>query len=100
MTAVFGRPQWKYQSPRAYRAVLIDAGHLCQTFCLVATWLGLAPFCSMALADSRIEGDIGIDGISESVLYAAGVGTLPRGLKWAPWPARFRGTRRPNPSFA
>jgi SagB-type dehydrogenase family enzyme len=99
MTAVFRRPQWKYQSPRAYRAVLIDAGHLCQTFCLVATWLGLAPFCSMALADSRIEADIGIDGVSESVLYAAGVGTLPRGLKWAPWPTRFRGTRHPNPAF-
>ena len=100
MTAVFRRPQWKYESPRAYRAVLIDAGHLCQTFCLVATWLGLAPFCSMALADSRIEADIGIDGVSESVLYAAGVGTLPRGSKWAPWPARFRGARHPNPSFA
>ena len=100
MTAVFRRPQWKYQSPRAYRAVLIDAGHLCQTFCLVATWLGLAPFCSMALADSRIEADIGIDGVSESVLYAAGVGTLPRGVKWAPWPTRFQGTRHPNPSFA
>jgi SagB-type dehydrogenase family enzyme len=100
MTAVFRRPQWKYQSPRAYRAVLIDAGHLCQTFCLVATWLGLAPFCSMALADSRIEADIGIDGVSESVLYAAGVGTLPHGLKWAPWPTRFRGKRHPNPAFA
>lgn len=71
-----------------------------QTFCLVATWLGLAPFCSMALADSRIEADLGIDGVSESVLYAAGVGTLPHGLKWAPWPTRFQGTRHPNPSFA
>jgi SagB-type dehydrogenase family enzyme len=100
MTAVFRRPQWKYQSPRAYRAVLIDAGHLCQTFCLVATWLGLAPFCSMALADSQIEADLGIDGVSESVLYAAGVGTLPPGLNWAPWPTRSRGTRYPNPSFA
>jgi len=100
MTAVFRRPQWKYQSARVYRAVLIEAGHLCQTFCLVATWLGLAPFCSMALADSRIEADIGIDGVSESVLYAAGVGTPPRNLKWAPWPTRFPGTRYPNSSFA
>ena len=99
MTAVFRRPQWKYHSPRAYRAVLIEAGHLCQTFCLVATWLGLAPFCSMALADSRIETDIGIDGVSESVVYAAGVGTIPRGLKWAPWPTRFPGNRHPNLSF-
>jgi SagB-type dehydrogenase family enzyme len=101
MTAVFRRPQWKYESPRAYRSVLIDAGHLCQTFCLVATWLGLAPFCTMALADSLIEADIGVDGVLESVLYAAGVGALPSRLKWAPWPVHFQaGTRFPNPSFA
>jgi SagB-type dehydrogenase family enzyme len=101
MTAVFRRPQWKYESPRAYRAVLIDAGHLCQTFCLVATWLGLAPFCSMALADSLVEADIGIDGVSESVLYAAGVGALPSGVDWAPWPGNVSGgTRRPNRPFA
>jgi hypothetical protein len=31
----------------------------------------------MALADSRIEKDLGIDGITESVLYAAGVGRRP-----------------------
>lgn len=100
MTADFRRPQWKYESPRAYRTVLIDAGHLCQTFCLVATWLGLAPFCTMALADSLIEADIGVDGVSESVLYAAGVGALPKGTKWAPWPVHFQaGTRSPNRSF-
>jgi SagB-type dehydrogenase family enzyme len=77
MTAVFPRVQWRYQFPRAYRAVLIEAGHVCQTFCLTATWLGLAPFCTMALADSRIERALGIDGVTESVLYAAGVGTRP-----------------------
>lgn len=97
MTAVFARTQWKYPAPRAYRAILIDAGHVCQTFCLVATWLGLAPFCTMALADSRVEAALGIDGVTESVLYAAGVGTPPRGSKWAPWPTRAYGTRRPNP---
>jgi SagB-type dehydrogenase family enzyme len=78
MTAVFARTQWKYEFARAYRVVLAEAGHLCQTFCLTATWLGLAPFETMALADSRIERDLGIDGVSESVLYAAGVGTRPR----------------------
>ena len=81
-TAVFPRVQWRYSHARAYRAALIEAGHICQTFCLTATSLGLAPFCSMALADSRIERDVGIDGISESVLYAAGVGTRPAGLEW------------------
>jgi SagB-type dehydrogenase family enzyme len=78
MTAVFPRTLWKYRFSRSYRSVLLDAGHLCQTFCLAATWLGLAPFCTMALADSLIERDMEIDGITESVLYAAGVG----------WPAK------------
>jgi SagB-type dehydrogenase family enzyme len=73
-TAVFPRSMWKYRFSRAYRTVLADAAHLCQTFCLVATYLGLAPFCTMALKDSVIEHDLGIDGITESVLYVAGVG--------------------------
>ena len=74
MTAVFAREMWKYPVPRAYRVLTADAGHLCQTFCLVATWLGLAPFCTMAFNDSLIERDLGIDGIGESMLYLAGVG--------------------------
>jgi SagB-type dehydrogenase family enzyme len=78
MTAVFGRTQWKYDYARAYRAVLMESGHLCQTFCLTATWLGLAPFCTLAFADSKIEKALGLDGISESVLYAAGAGMRPR----------------------
>jgi SagB-type dehydrogenase family enzyme len=44
MTAVFTRTEWQYPFPRAYRVVHLEAGHFCQTFCLVATWLGLAPF--------------------------------------------------------
>lgn len=77
LTAVFERTRWRYEGPRAYRAVLIEAGHVCQTLCLTATWLGLAPFCSMALADAAIENLLGLDGVSESVVYAAGVGSRP-----------------------
>lgn len=84
MTAVFARTQWQYAYPRSYRAVLLEAGHFCQTFCLVATWLGLAPFETDALADSLIEKDLRIDGVRESVLYAAGAGPRPGALSWAP----------------
>jgi len=87
MTAVFARSQWKYRDTRAYRTVLFDAGHICQTFCLVATWLGLAPFCTAALADTRVEKALGVDGVRESVLYAAGVGTRPARTDLAPWPS-------------
>jgi SagB-type dehydrogenase family enzyme len=86
MTAVFPRVQWRYPFARAYRTVIAEAGHHCQNVCLVATWLGLAPFCTMALADSRIEKDLGIDGLTESVIYAAGVGPRPKNVAWAPWP--------------
>jgi SagB-type dehydrogenase family enzyme len=74
MTAVFPRVQWKYRFARSYRVVLLETGHLCQTFCLVATWLGLAPFCTAAFEDTMIEKDLGVDGIRESALYVAGVG--------------------------
>lgn len=95
-TAVFERQLWRYPYAKAYRAALIETGHLAQTFCLAATSMGLAPFCLMGLADSTIERDLGIDGITESVLYAAGVGCRPRGATWAPLPT---GTlkARPNP---
>jgi len=86
LTAVFARSDWKYPSARSYRDVLLEAGHFCQTFCLVATALGLAPFCTAALADSIIEQDLGIDGVSEYVIYACGAGTRPRDVDWAPLP--------------
>jgi SagB-type dehydrogenase family enzyme len=97
-TAVFDRYQWKYDEARAYRAVFVEAGHQCQTFCLLATDLGLAPFCSMALADSAIETDLGIDGVSEAAIYLAGVGTRPREAVSPSRPAGYKPLQvRPNP---
>jgi SagB-type dehydrogenase family enzyme len=86
LTAVLDREVWRYPYSRAYRAALAEAGHVCQTFCLTATWLGLAPFCLMGLDDAAIEKELGIDGVSETVLYVAGAGTRPRGAVWAPRP--------------
>jgi SagB-type dehydrogenase family enzyme len=75
VSSVFPRVQWKYKTPRAYRTILLEAGHVCQTFCLVATWLGLAPFSTAAFADTAIERRLGLDGMHESLVYAMGVGT-------------------------
>ena len=95
-TAVFERQVWRYPYARAYRAALVEAGHACQTFCVAAAARGLAPFSVMGLADSAIDADLGLDGVGESVLYAAGVGRPPAGAEWAPL---VRGTLpvRPNP---
>ena len=73
MTSVLPRVMWRYDHARAYRVILLEAGHFCQTFCLVATWLGLAPFCTAALYDEKIENDLELNA-DEAVLYAAGVG--------------------------
>ena len=94
MTAVFARAQWRYQTPRAYRTVLAEVGHHAQTFCLLATQQALAPFCTMALADTVTERLLGVDGLREAALYAVGVAPRPPGAAWAPWPHTKRLPRR------
>jgi SagB-type dehydrogenase family enzyme len=74
LTAVFERSLWKYQLENAYRDVWLDAGHLAQTFCLLATARGLGPFTTVALQDSFIEDLIGLDGIGEFPVYLCGAG--------------------------
>jgi SagB-type dehydrogenase family enzyme len=98
LTAVLDRQVWRYPYARAYRAALAEAGHVCQTFCLAATWRQLAPFCLMGLDDAAIERDLGVDGVRETALYVAGAGARPRGVAWAPRP---RGSLRSlaNPPF-
>jgi SagB-type dehydrogenase family enzyme len=98
MTAYFPRSMWKYRSPRAYRVVTLDAGHLGQTFCLVASWLGLSPFTTAALHDTSIEDALGLDGISESVLYLVGVGRPPVSGTSTGAGGRRRRARRPRRS--
>ena len=74
MTAVVARTAWKYRVPRVYRAFLLDAGHLSQSFLLVATALGLGAFCIGIIRDNLIEKELNLDGISETVLFVVGVG--------------------------
>ena len=64
---------WKYRDAHAYRVLHLDAGHLGQTFHLAATALGLAPFTTAATRNLMVEKALGLDGVSEIVLYAARV---------------------------
>jgi SagB-type dehydrogenase family enzyme len=94
-TSMFEREIWRYPYARAYRATIAEAGHVCQTFLLMATSLGLASYCVMGIADSLIEADLGIDGITESVLYCAGIARTPKGKGPATLP---RGSVRMRPN--
>jgi SagB-type dehydrogenase family enzyme len=91
MSSVFERVRYKYATPHAYRVILLDAGHLSQTFALTATAMGLAPFCTATLDHPAIERHLGLDGVEESVLFAVGVGTRPDAE--AAWPRGYDGVR-------
>lgn len=74
MTAAVSRNMWKYDHARAYRVLLLETGHLGQTFHLVCTKLGLAPFTTAATFDTEIERELSLDGVSETPTYTAAVG--------------------------
>ncbi len=80
MTAVFERTLWKYQMESAYRVLWLDAGHLAQTFCLLATSRGLGPFTTAAIQDTFLEKLIGLDGVKEFPVYLCGAGVPAKKL--------------------
>lgn len=63
LVARFERSFWKYRrNNRAYTVVMLDAGHLSQTFYLVAERLGLGAVFSAALDLERVDRSLGVDG--------------------------------------
>jgi SagB-type dehydrogenase family enzyme len=78
MTALFERTLWKYRFEAAYRVIWLDAGHLGQTFSLLATSRGLGSFTTAAIQDTFIERLIGIDGVKEFPVYLCGAGIPAR----------------------
>jgi SagB-type dehydrogenase family enzyme len=91
LTAVFERAMYKYRHPRTLRMVLLDAGHLAQTFVLTCTALGLGPFQTAAFRDSEVEHALGIDGFDEGVLYLLGAGNPVRTATGLPVDIRLAG---------
>lgn len=72
--AVLERTVWKYPSARAYRALLLDAGHLSQAVYLIATALGLGIFFTAATRDEPVERALGLSWDEEVFLGLSGVG--------------------------
>ncbi|WP_347904521.1 DUF692 family multinuclear iron-containing protein [Pseudomonas purpurea] len=73
-TARVERMAWKYEFSRALRVALMDAGHVSQTFSLVATALGLGSFTTAALRDEVFENRLGLNYLEEPVFLVNGVG--------------------------
>ncbi|MEM8962816.1 MAG: putative peptide maturation dehydrogenase [Acidobacteriota bacterium] len=75
MTARFPRSYWKYpKSARAFGVVLMDVGHLGQTFYLSATEQGFGAFFSAAIDPRRLDVELDLDGFSEGPIAVCGAG--------------------------
>jgi putative peptide maturation dehydrogenase len=71
----FRRNFWKYRNhAKAYRALVLDVGHISQTQYLAATEHGLAAFITAAINEVDIEQAFGLDPIEESPLAVTGFG--------------------------
>ncbi len=78
--ARFDRNFWKYAHHRkAYRSVLMDSGHLSQTFYLTATHLGLGAFYTAAINDADISEHLRLPPGREAAIAINGVGLASTG---------------------
>ena len=71
----FTRTYWKYRNhAKAYRAVLLDVGHLSQLLMTCATEQGLGAFVTAAVNERDIEQALGMDPMQQSPLAICGFG--------------------------
>lgn len=77
ITGIFFRSAWKY-GPRAYRYVLLDAGHLMENLVLVIRAMGLTPRVHYDFGDQAVGRFLGLDAEKEAAL--AVVQVLPGAL--------------------
>lgn len=94
LAARFQRSFWKYRNhPKAYRTLLLDAGHLSQMLYLTATELNLGAFITAAINEVEIEQAFGLEPMEEGPLAVCGFGVRaaekvtvefdPAGKVWA-----------------
>lgn len=76
IAAVFWRSRFKY-AIRGYRFTLLEAGHVVQNLLLAATALELASLPLGGYYDRAVDDALGLDGVNESMIYAACVGARP-----------------------
>jgi SagB-type dehydrogenase family enzyme len=75
LTARFDKMWWKYPHSRAYRPLLMEAGHFSQTLNLALTASGLHPWMTGYFHDKEIAGLLRCDPGVEHPLFVVGGGT-------------------------
>ncbi|MBO9829727.1 putative peptide maturation dehydrogenase [Xanthomonas sp. A2111] len=71
----YKRSFWKYRMhAKAYRAVILDVGHISQAIYMSATEMGLGAFVTSAINEVNIEKALGLDSLAEGPLAICGFG--------------------------
>lgn len=71
---------WKYRNhAKAHRALMLDAGHLSQTFYLLATEAGMGGFVTAAINEVELEQALGLDPLADLVVAVCGCGPAGAG---------------------
>lgn len=71
----YTRNFWKYRHhAKAYRAIVLEAGHLSQTLYMSATEMGLGAYVTCAINEALLEQVFGLDPMTEGVLAVCGFG--------------------------
>lgn len=79
LVARFERNFWKYRNhAKAYRAVILDAGHLSQMLYLAATELNLGAFITAAINEVEIEQAFDLEPMADGPLAVCGFGVRAR----------------------
>lgn len=69
------RTEWKY-AQESYKAIALDAGHICQNLYLSAEAINCGTCAVAAYDQEKMDKLIGVDGIDEFVVYLAPVGKI------------------------
>jgi SagB-type dehydrogenase family enzyme len=76
----FDRLHWKYaRHERAFMVVLMEIGHLAQSFQLLCTELGLGSFVTAAINSADLDDSLELDGKQASALAVVGCGSRDEG---------------------
>jgi SagB-type dehydrogenase family enzyme len=73
LTAIFDRTMKKY-GPRGYRYILLEAGHVAQNLCLLATERKLGALCLGGFRDAYFNRLFRLDSRTEGCVYALAIG--------------------------
>lgn len=94
LVANFERTMWKYPHPTGFRVVLLEAGHIAQNIALAATANDLASAPTCAISDSVAQSLLGLNPVTQSVIYTVAIGVRSKIPTQADAPMTI-----PNPNF-